>query len=73
MKTQFIIQLPKTELITSLFQWIDKHRDDNSEKEYELHTIFPIVEFRRTDTRTIEDLGLYPERALSMHYIFDDY
>jgi hypothetical protein len=73
LKTQLIIQLSKTEPVKTLFKWIDKYRDDNSEQEFELHTVFPIIEFRRTDTRTLEELGLYPERALSMHYLEEDY
>lgn len=71
-KTQLVIQLSRTDTIKSLFSWVDKYRDDKSKREYEFHTVFPITEFRRTDTRTLEDLGLYPERALTMHYIHND-
>jgi len=73
LKTQLVIHLSKTDLAKSLFEWVDKYRDDNSEQEYELHTVFPIIEFRRTDVRNLEELGLFPERALSMHYIEDDF
>ena len=69
LKTQLVINLSRTEPIKTLFEWIDKYRDDESDKEYELHTVFPIVEIRRNDTRTLEDIGLFPARALSMHYI----
>ncbi|CAI2368578.1 unnamed protein product [Moneuplotes crassus] len=69
LKTQLVIKLSKTEKVKAIFDLVDKYRDDNSEEEYELHTVFPITEFRRTDPRTLEELGLYPERALSMHYV----
>jgi hypothetical protein len=71
-KTTLIIQLSRTDTFKTLFSWVDKYRDDKTDREYELHTIFPIVEYRRTDTRTLEDVGLYPERALTMQYINAD-
>lgn len=69
LKTQLVIKLSKTDTVKSVFEWVDKYRDDGTDQEYELHTIFPITEFRRTDPRTLEELGLFPERALSMHYV----
>ena len=72
LKTQLIIKLSKTDPVKKLFEWVDKFRDDNDDREYELHTVFPISEIRRTDTRSLGELGLYPERALSMHYVSEE-
>ena len=71
LKTQLVIKLSKFDSVKTLFEWIDKYRDDDSEREYELHTVFPITEIRRNEVRTLEELGLFPERALSMHYYGD--
>jgi hypothetical protein len=57
------------EPLRSLFRYINKYRDDNSEEDYELRTVFPIVKYLNDESRTLRELGLYPKRALSMHYI----
>lgn len=60
------------EPLRTVFKYVDQHRDDNDSTDYELRTVFPIINFVRSETRTLRELGLFPKRALTMHVLEGD-
>lgn len=66
--SHFVLRISLDETMKSVFRYIEKNWDDESEKEFELWTVFPIYTFDKSENWTLRELGLYPKRALTMHY-----
>lgn len=64
--------ISKDEPLKSLFRYIEKFRDDDSEEDFELRTVFPIVTFYKSENRTLRELGLFPKWAMTMHYVEEE-
>ena len=63
---QLQIRIGRDEPISTIFTYVQKYRDDKEETDFELRTVFPIVAFRKSDTRTLRQMDLYPRRALEL-------